>query len=227
MPKRVLIVDESPLVRAGLKAVLATEPDLVICAEAGTRRETLQLTGELRPNLVITDLTLPDSAGLDLIRGLRARVPEVRILVCSLYDERLFAGRVVRAGALGFVDKRESIEQVIAAVHRVLADQVYLSQAMVERVLAGLAGRRPYPCDLVDQLSDREFEVFGLIGQGLATRLIAQRLRLIVKTIESHREKIKYKLDLPDAAALTRCAVQWSLDPTLVNRRFPDRPDPG
>lgn len=98
MPKRILIVDESPLVRAGLKAVLATEPDLVICAEAGTRRETLQLMGELRPNLVIMDLTLPDSAGLDLIRGLTARLPEVRILVCSLHDERLFADFMLRSG---------------------------------------------------------------------------------------------------------------------------------
>jgi len=214
MVHKVLIVDESPLLRAGLKSVLATDADLLVCAETGSGQEALQLVGELRPDLVIMDLSLPDSAGLDLIRRLKARAPATRILVCCLHDEALFAERTVRAGALGFISKREPTENLMGAVRRVLAGKVYLSHGMVERVVSGLAGRRAGDGQAVGGLSDREFEVFGLIGRGLPTGVIAERLHLSVKTVESHREKIKRKLGLACSAELARCAVQWSLDAT-------------
>lgn len=214
MPRSILIVDESPLVRAGLKAVLSAETDWVVCAEARAGQECLELARERRPDLVIMDLALPDCAGLELIRRLRAHLPETRILVCCLQDECLYAQRTVRAGALGFIDKRADTGQVLAAVRRVLAGKVYLSLGMVERVVEGLTGRPADHAGTVGGLTEREFEVFGLIGQGLSTAVIAARLHLSVKTVESHREKIKRKLGLGCSAELVMRAVQWNLNPT-------------
>ena len=213
MPKHILIVDGSPVVRAGLRAILAPEPDFDVCAETGTGREALQLARELQPDLAIMDLALCDGAGLDLIRRLKAQAPDTRILVCCLHDENVFAERAVRAGALGFVNKGESTEQVVAAAHRVLSGKVWVSHRVVERVVEGLAGRQESSSSAVGGLSDRELEVFGLIGEGLSTRAIADRLHLSVKTVETHREKIKRKLGVAGSAELARRAVQWSLDP--------------
>lgn len=214
MPKNILIVDGSPVVRAGLRAILSLEPELCVCAETGTGREALQLARALRPDLAIMDLTLRDSAGLDLIRRLKAQAPETAILVCCLHDESVFAERAVRAGALGFVNKGESTDQVVAAAHRVLSGKVWVSKKVVERVVDGLAAGRPGNPSDIGSLSDRELEVFGLIGEGLSTRAIAERLYLSVKTVETHREKIKRKLAVAGSAELARRAVQWSLDPS-------------
>jgi len=213
MPKHILIVDGSPVVRAGLRAILTPEPDFDVCAETGTGREALQLARDLQPDLAIMDLALRDGAGLDLIRRLKAQAPDTRILVCCLHDENVFAERAVRAGALGFVNKGESTDQVVAAAHRVLAGKVWVSNRVVERVVDGLAGRQEGRSSAIGGLSDRELEVFGLIGEGLSTRAIAERLHLSVKTVETHREKIKRKLGVAGSAELARRAVQWSLDP--------------
>jgi DNA-binding NarL/FixJ family response regulator len=213
MPKHILIVDGSPVVRAGLRAILSPEPDFAVCGETGTSREALQMARALQPDLAIMDLALSDGAGLDLIRRLKAQAPDTRILVCCLHDENVFAERAVRAGALGFVNKGESTEQLVAAAHRVLAGKVWVSHRIVERVVDGLAGRNEGGTSAIGGLSDRELEVFGLIGEGLSTRAIAERLHLSVKTIETHREKIKRKLGVTGSAELARRAVQWTLDP--------------
>jgi len=213
MQKQILIVDGSPVVRAGLRAILEPQAELVVCAEAGSGQEALQLARDLRPDLAIVDLALRDGTGLDLIRRIKSQAPETRILVCCHHDESVFAERAVRAGALGFVNKAESTDQVVAAARRVLAGKIWVSNRVVERVVDSLAGRRETAQSTVGGLSDRELEVFGLIGEGLSTRAIAERLHLSVKTVETHREKIKRKLGISGTAELARRAVQWSLDP--------------
>lgn len=205
-----VIVDDHPLVREGLKAILSREPGLLVIGEAGGLSEALALLQAQEPHLAIIDLALADGDGLDLIRRLKARHPELRMLVCSMREEALFAERALHAGALGYVHKSEVAIHIIDAVRTTLKGHVFLSPAMVERLLhrtrpgaapAGLA---------VGSLTNRELQVFGLLGDGRSTAEIAQGLHLSVKTIETHREKIKRKLQLANSAELVRCATLWS-----------------
>jgi DNA-binding NarL/FixJ family response regulator len=211
--RRILIVDDHPLVRAGIAALIAGEPDLVVCAETGTYGEALELARSSEPDLAIVDLSLAQGSGLELLRRLKSTRPGVRVLVCSMHDESLFAQRSLNAGAMGYINKQEATSHVIEAVRRVLSGRIYLSTRMTERMLQGLSragavGGVPSIADL----TDRELQVFGLIGNGLPSSQIAQQLHLSVKTVEAHREKIKKRLNLRSASELTRYAVQWTLE---------------
>jgi DNA-binding NarL/FixJ family response regulator len=214
LPKRrILIVDDHPLVRAGLTALIQAEPDLEVCGETGTFDGALELFRKRAPDLAIVDLSLAEGSGLELVRRLAAYRSGTRVLVCSMHEESLFAQRVLHAGAQGYISKEEATSHVIEAIRQVLSGRVYLSGRMTERMLVSAAGgHRPQgPPDICD-LSDRELEVFGLIGRGLSASRIAEELHLSVKTIEAHRGKIKRKLNLSSAGELTRCAVQWVLE---------------
>jgi len=206
---RVLIVDDHPVVRQGLRILIQGEPDLMVCAEAGTAGEALRAAGEHHPDVAVIDLALKDASGLELIKDLRVRYPDVALLVLSMSDEDLYAERALRAGARGYVMKEVGTERLIQAIRCVHAGGIYLSDTMQSRLLGrlvdGPASAETFP---LDRLSDRELEVFELIGRGKGTREIAAHLHLSPKTIETYRAHIKEKLNLANAAQLVQRAVQ-------------------
>jgi DNA-binding NarL/FixJ family response regulator len=207
-PARIFIVDDHPMVREGMAARIASQDGLAVCGQAADAVEALAKIFAAEPDLVIVDLKLKGASGLDLIRQLLARDPSLKVLVSSMYPESLYAERVLRAGALGYVNKEELPDVLLDAVMRALEGRVYLSSRMANSMLLGAAGRGPGRSSL-ETLSDRELEVFRMIGDGLTTRQIAGNLDLSIKTIERHREKIKTKLDLKNAAELAQHAVRW------------------
>jgi DNA-binding NarL/FixJ family response regulator len=209
---KVLLVDDHPLVRRGLADLLGRESDLEICGQACDVSEAIQEIERTTPDLVIIDLTLKGGHGIDLIEKIRARDEQIRMLVSSMHDEMLFAERVLRAGAMGYVTKQESPETLVSAIRQVLRGEVYLSPRMTSRLLHRVAAGAPPQENPIQTLSNREIEVFEMIGQGLTTLQIARRLELSPKTIETHREKLKQKLNLKNSAELNRRAVQWVLD---------------
>lgn len=211
--KRILIVDDHPLVRTGLAHLIGDEPDLEVCGDAADEAQALQLVERTQPDLVIIDLSLAAGSGLDLIERIRAHHSDIAMLVASMHDESLFAERVLEAGARGYINKQEAPENIIRAIRRVLDGKVYLSEALTERLLDGLAGANGNPMTSpLQRLSNREIEIFELIGRGMTTSEIASHLRLSIKTIESHRENIKKKLRLTSAQGLTRRAMYWLLE---------------
>lgn len=209
---RILLVDDHPLVREGLTLRISRQPNLSVCGEASTLAEALQQFEQHRPDLVIVDITLKDGNGLDLIQRLKSREPAVRILVLSMHDESVYAERALRAGALGYINKQEARELVIDAILRVLEGKLYLSPAAQERLLT-VASRGPEELlrPAVSTLTNRELEVFEAIGRGLTTSEIAKQLHLSIKTVETHRQRVKTKLNLTTSAELAREAVQWVL----------------
>ncbi|HUP43833.1 MAG TPA: response regulator transcription factor [Thermoanaerobaculia bacterium] len=210
-PARILIVDDHPVFRLGLARMLDLEEGLAVCGEAQSAEEAFESLDELAPDMVVVDVSLPGANGLELVKGLKERRPELPALVLSMHDEVLFAGRSLRAGARGYVNKQEPVEEMIAAVREVLAGGTYLSPRMRTRLAArtgAAAGELDAPAAC---LSDRELEVFGLIGEGLGTREIAERLGLAVKTVETYREHVKEKLGLESGPELARRAVAWVL----------------
>lgn len=210
---QILIVDDHPVVRQGLRLALARYPELEICGEADGEDVAIQQFRALSPDLVVADISLNNGSGLELIKELKALQPASRILIWSMHDETLFAERAIRAGAMGFVNKTEPIETVIAAIERIIVGKVYVSEQMTERMISRTMGsgtnevRTP-----MESLSDRELEVFQEIGHGVTTRQIAAKLGLSPKTVETYRENIKSKLKLANATELTRHAVQWVLE---------------
>ena len=209
---RILIVDDHPIVRRGLKELVADEPDLEVCGEAADEPEAIQQLEETRPDVVVVDLSLPSGHGLDLIRKIRLHDERIRILVSTMHDESLFAERTLRAGAAGFINKQEAPEKIIDALRQVLRGNVYLSSHIANRLLLRLRGDQSTEEDPVHRLTDRELEVFEMIGKGLPVRKIAKNLGLSHKTIEAHREKIKVKLHLNNGSEMTRYATQWVLE---------------
>ncbi len=209
---RILIVDDHPVVREGFARVLEEEPGLTVCGQADTMKQALELVGQLQPELVMVDLSLEDGSGLALITRLKRRWPDLKMLVCSIHDEALFAERAIAAGALGYLNKQETTHRIKEAVRTVLAGELYLSAGMSERVSMGCLDAKGAMPASIAQLSNREIEVFDLIGQGLSTADIAARLNRSVKTIETHRDKIKRKLHLASGGELVRRAVQWQLE---------------
>jgi DNA-binding NarL/FixJ family response regulator len=213
--KRVMIVDDHPVVRQGLALLIDQQPDLEVCAEADSVADAFAKFTESAPDLVIIDLSLKDGSGIELIKEIKARNEHAKMLVSSMHDESLFAERVLRAGAKGYISKQEATGNIVEAARQVLDGRVYLSPRMSDQMLHRLvssgedADRSP-----IDSLSDRELEVFEMIGQGLTTRQIASKLDLSPKTVETYRENIKAKLNLPNGTALTRHAVQWLLENT-------------
>jgi DNA-binding NarL/FixJ family response regulator len=213
-PSRVLIVDDHPTVRAGLAWRIRREPDLEVCGEAADMAEALRLIADAKPDLAIIDISLKSSNGLDLIKRIKHRNDSVRTLVWSMHGEELYAERALRAGALGYICKDQATDQIIAAIRRVLAGKVWLSETMAERLLHRAIGteRQAFTRSPLDALSDRELEVFRLIGAGVKTAEIAERIHLSVKTVETYRDRIRQKLDLSDGARLAQFAAQWALE---------------
>ncbi len=207
---KIIIVDDHPIVRQGLAALINQQEDMEVCAQAADGREAMEQIGKFKPDLVTIDLTLGDLGGLELIKNIKSRYPDLPMLVISIHDESLYAERVLRAGARGYIMKQEATENVTEAIGRVLAGQVYVSEGMSDRIVKSfLGGTAKSQAPAVSALSDRELEVFQLIGQGYGTRKIAEMLHLSIKTIETYRAHIKFKLELDDAAHLLQYAVQW------------------
>jgi len=215
--RQVLIVDDHPMTRYGIARLLEQESDLAVCGEAQNAREAVAAVRRLQPHLVLADLTMPGGEGLELIKDLRALAPEMPVLVVSMHDEALYAERALRAGARGYIMKDEGGERLVCAIRQVLAGKTYLSENLSGRVLEVFSGRRRRADDTtIGQLTDREFEVFRLLGQGLTTREIGQRLRLSTKTVETHRLHVREKLGLKSGPALIQYAVRWAGTQELI-----------
>jgi DNA-binding NarL/FixJ family response regulator len=207
---RVLLVDDHPIVRQGVAAMLNQQPDISVCGTAEDPHQALETVAKLKPDLVIVDLSLKKGSGIDLLKDLKVRYPKLLTLVLSMHDESLYALRVLRAGASGYIMKQAATENVLVAVRRVLAGEVYLSEEMGKRMMEQIAGKPAKRSGSpIEDLSDRELQVFNMIGQGRGTRQIAEELHLSVKTIESHRARIKDKLNLQTGAELVQHAIQW------------------
>jgi len=210
---KILLVDDHPVVRDGLAMRIERQPDLTICGQADGYRSALAQIEACRPDLVVVDLLLRDGSGLQLIRDIRSRHPRLPVLVLSMQDERLYARRALRAGARGYLMKGEATEQVVDAIRQILAGHVYLSPAMRVCLLDSLAlDGSSEPESPVERLSDRELEVFRLLGEGLRTRQIAARLHLSIKTVETYCERIKGALRVSSHPELIREAVLWARD---------------
>lgn len=207
--RTVFVIDDHPIVREGLTRLINGEPDLFVCGAAEDIYEALRSMEVLKPDIAIADISLKGPDGIELIKHLKTRIPGLPVLVLSIHDESIYAPRALRAGARGYMMKQEATENVLVALRRVLTGEVYLSDRMANKMLqqfVGTGGTLKFP---VDRLSDRELEVFRLIGQGHGTRRIAEELHLSVKTVESYREHIKEKMLLDDASELVRYAIQW------------------
>jgi DNA-binding NarL/FixJ family response regulator len=207
---RIFLVDDHPIVLSGFKLLLDAQPDLEVCGMAGSAEEALQSAPGSDADLLITDLTLPGRDGLELIRDLLAVKPGQAVLVVSMHDELLYAERALRSGARGFLMKEAGSEKMLAAIRHVLAGNVYVSERMSARILDTMSGNRARPGDSpVQKLSDREFEVFRMLGEGLVTKEIADRLHISAKTVAVHRGHIKEKLGVKSATELMHHAVRW------------------
>jgi DNA-binding NarL/FixJ family response regulator len=212
---RILLVEDHPLMRQAVKETILQERDLAICGEAADEAAAMQLIKTTQPHIVLLDLSLGDSSGMDLIKWLVKSDPALRILVLSMHDEMLYAERAIRAGARGYLNKRAAPDTIIAAIRAVLAGNIYLNPAIVGRILQRLAGGRAEAgTPDVERLSDREMETFELIGAGLGSREISERLCVSVKTVEAYRQRIKEKLGLSTGPELARRAVEWVLSKT-------------
>jgi DNA-binding NarL/FixJ family response regulator len=210
---RVLIVDDHPFMRRGLAQTIKDQPGLSVCGEAGSAAEALEIIESARPQLAVVDISLGAESGIELIQEIHQKWPDIRVLVSSMHDEALFAERALRAGALGYVNKGEPPNVFVAALLRVNSGQIYLSERMTKRLLDHvLTDKAQQMRSPIETLSNRELEVFEMIGRGLSTKQIAAKLSLSPKTIETYREHIKQKMNLANSTELTRSAVQWVLE---------------
>lgn len=215
--KRILLVDDHPITRYGLTQLINREPDLLVCGDAESAAQALAAIKSARPDLVLVDITMPGRSGLEFIKDMQAQHPGVALLVMSMHDETIYAERVLRAGGRGYIMKNEGGEKVLEAIHRVLHGEVYVSQSVSAALLDLLTRQRSSVAEATPGvLSDREFEVFQLMGQGLSARQIGQRLNLSVKTVGTHRQHIKQKLKLQTGPELIRQAVRWAAAQQLV-----------
>lgn len=208
--KRIMIVDDHPILRKGLSMLIEQEPDLMVDGEAEDAQKAMELIESLSPDMIIVDISLPGIDGVELLKMIKLRHPDLPTLVVSMHDESLFAERALRAGARGYVMKQEAPDKVLSGIRRVLAGEIFVSSRIttriVERLLEGGQNRQSFPLDV---LSGREFTVLQLIGQGYGTRQIADKLHLSVKTVESYRSHIKEKLKLSSGTDLLKYAIQW------------------
>jgi DNA-binding NarL/FixJ family response regulator len=208
--RRVLLVDDHPMMREGFIALLSREHDLCVCGEAETAEAALAAASKLRPALVLADITLPGRNGIELIKDLHAVHPAMPILVISMHDESLWAERALRAGASGYIMKREPGRSIIEAIRRVLAGGIYVSEKMAARILQNATGRPAPAISQVETLTDREFEVFQLLGSGKDSAEIAGVLRLSAKTVDVHRANIRAKLGLRSSTEMISFAARWA-----------------
>jgi len=207
--RRIFVVDDHPIVRQGLAQLINSEPDLAVCGQGEDAYGSLRAIKELKPDLALVDISLKDSDGIELLKELRAAVPELPVLILSMHDESLYAERALRAGARGYIMKQEAPQTLLSAVRKVLSGEVYVSDKMGATLLQRIVGGRKPGGNLpMDRLTDRELEVFGMIGAGQSVKEIADRLCLSVKTVEAHREHIKEKLNLKNSAELLRFAIR-------------------
>ncbi len=207
---KVLLVDDHPIIRQGLGRLINAEADMVVCGEAEDAAKAFDAVGALNPDIAVVDISLKGSNGIELTKNIKARYPSLPILVLSMHDESLYAERALRAGALGYIMKEEASEQVLAAIRKVLAGEIFLSERMKSRMLQQMAsGRAKVVSSPIEMLTDRELEVFRLIGEGHSTRQIAGQLHLSVRTVEAYREYIKAKLNLKNSTELIQHAFHW------------------
>ena len=210
--KKIAVVDDHPIVRQGLAELIANQGDMEVCCQAEEAVSAVKAIAEAKPDLAIIDISLKDSDGIELIEDLASRMSRLPMLVLSMHDESFYAERVLRAGARGYITKSEAPKAVITAIRRILSGELYLSQRMASRMLAKFVdGRSKATGRPEDRLTNRELQVFELYGKGVGTRDIAERLHLSIKTIESHREHIKQKLQFSSARELLQHAIQWVL----------------
>lgn len=207
---KIFLVDDHPLVREWLTNLIHQQPDLRVCGESEEAAHALQAIAATQPDVAIVDLSLKQSSGIELIKNLKALQPGVAIIVLSMYDERLYAERALRAGARGYIMKSETAKKVITVIRQVLAGKIYMSETLAATFAEKFVdGRLPANGSLVDQLSDRELEVFQLLGNGCETRQVAESMNVSMKTVQAHCAHIKEKLMLTNAAELLREAVRW------------------
>jgi DNA-binding NarL/FixJ family response regulator len=209
---KVLVVDDHPIVRAGLAQLIDREPDLTVCGDAEEMHAALRAIDDLKPDILIVDISLNGPDGLDLLKSIRARDPHLPVLILSMHDESLYAERALRAGANGYIMKQEGTDRVLVALRRILNREIYVSDRVANRMLlqlVGAGGSTAAHRSPVDGLSDRELEVLRLIGAGQATRQIANELSLSVKTVETYQSRLKDKLSLKNSRELVQYAIQW------------------
>ncbi len=207
---KVFLVDDHPLVREWLGQLIQREDDLSVCGEAEDAGEALDKIAASKPSIVIADISLKNSHGLELVKDLKIRFPSLPVLVLSMHDESLYAERVLRAGAMGYITKQEATKKILLAIRQVLSGAIYVSEHMAARMVHKLVvGSSREHSSPIDRLTDRELEVFQLIGRGQGTRRIAEELHLGIKTVESYRARIKEKLKLQDGTQLLQQAIQW------------------
>jgi DNA-binding NarL/FixJ family response regulator len=214
---RIFIVDDHPIVREGLSLMMNREPDLMVCGEAEEATGALQAITAAKPDFLIVDISLSGPDGLDLVKSIRARYPSLPVLILSMHDESIYAERALRAGANGYIMKQEATEKVLVAVRRILTQKVYVSDRIANRMLQQyIKGSVSETQSPIADLSDRELEVFRLIGEGHGTRKIAEELHLSVKTVESYQAHIKEKLSLKNGRELVQRAIQWSISENVA-----------
>src|SRR3989449_4880448 len=207
---RILLVDDHAVVRYGIAQIINREADMVVCGEEEDASKALTAIETLKPNLVIADISLKDSSGLELMRNIKAQYSGLPVLVVSTHDESIYAEIAFRAGALGYLMKEEALDKILPAIRRVLTGAIYVSDTLAAKMLQQqVRGQKDVHDSPIKRLSDREMEVFQLIGQWKKTSEIAQELHLSIKTIEYYREQIKHKLDLKTASELTHYATSW------------------
>lgn len=207
---RVLLIDDHAILRQGLGQLINQEPDMMVCGEAEEAPKGFEAVGALQPDVAVVDISLKGGNGLELVKSIKSSHPSLPILVLSMHDEALYAERVLRAGGLGYIMKEQAVESVLVAIRRVHKGEVVLSDKMQSRLLHQLvSGRLKEGGSPVDTLSDRELEVFRMIGEGRSTRQIAEELHLSVRTVEAYREYIKEKLNLRNSTELVQQAFQW------------------
>jgi DNA-binding NarL/FixJ family response regulator len=207
---RVLVVDDHPIVRQGLSQLINQEPDLMVCGEAEDARTALDAIDPSQPDILIVDVSLEGPDGIELLKTIRAKDTRLPVLILSMHDESLYAERALRAGANGYIMKQEATERVLVAIRQILGGEVYVSERMAKKMVQQfIGGSGVSKRSIIDELTDRELEVFRLIGQGHGTRQIAEELHLSVKTVESYHAHIKEKLFLKNARELAQHAVQW------------------
>jgi DNA-binding NarL/FixJ family response regulator len=213
MQSKVLLVDDHPIVRQGLKQMIDREPDLKVCGEAEEARSALHAVATLKPDIVVMDISLSGPSGIEILRSVRQTDAKLRVLVLSMHDETVYAERALRAGANGYIMKQEATEKVLVALRRILGGEVYVSDRVANKMLKQFVGGAPASLRTpVDDLTDRELEVFRLIGEGHGTRQISDELHLSVKTVETYQAHIKEKMGLRNARELVQYAIQWAID---------------
>lgn len=210
--KRVLIVDDHPIFRAGLTSLVNLETELTVCGEANDAAQAMHALEKLHPDLVLLDMSLPGKGGLELLKDIRAIAPQTPVLIISMHDETLYAERVIKAGGRGYIMKQEGPEKIVQAIRKVLGGGISVSERIAAQILDAMSGSKGGTSSSVSTLTDREFEVYRLLGQGKEPHEIARTLHLSIKTVDTHRAHIRQKLGLRNATELIHHATRWTAE---------------